>query len=73
MIFSQIPYVNKIQKKFPKNDRVGTNDRVRELCLDENLIWDAPWVVGRLRAWLSGEELVVESNFETALIRRPAD
>ena len=55
----------------PENDRVGTSDRVRQLCLDQNLIWDAPYAVGRVRAWLSGEELVVESTFETAVISRP--
>ena len=46
------------------------NDQFQDLCQDENLIWDAPYAVGRVRAWLHRDELVVESSFGTAAIRR---
>jgi hypothetical protein len=41
-----------------------------EIGLGANMIWDAPFVDGRVRAWLSGEELLIESPGHGTTVRR---
>jgi hypothetical protein len=46
--------------------------RPGEICLDGNMIWDGLYVDGRVRAWLSGEELVIETpGYGTTMTQRP--
>lgn len=46
--------------------------RTDEICLDGNMIWDGSYVDGRVRAWLSGEELVIETpGYGTTMTQRP--
>jgi hypothetical protein len=54
------------------NEEQRVTARTDEICPYENMIWDGSYVDGRVRAWLSGEELVIETpGYGTTMTQRP--
>lgn len=54
------------------DEGVRPNDGINEICTGKNLIWDGMFVDGPLRAWLSGDNLVVQTaTHGTTIVRRP--